>query len=162
MTEEKKPATVEVKEEHKKEEKGSVKKFVEKMFASTAEIDVPQSGDNRFNVILQKMMNTRWYITMIVLLTFLMLLFGIVLSIVFQAHISQEWKEILLLLLGAFIGSYNRVIDFWFNNAQRDDKLIEKVDEENDNSDELAAKTSLKKGEQKVKGKEVVNASTGS
>lgn len=141
-----------------KEEKSSVKKFVEKMFASTAEIDVPASGDNRFNVILQKMMNTRWYITMIVLLTFLMLLFGIVVSIVFKAHITQEWKEILLLLLGAFIGSYNRVIDFWFNNAQRDDKLIEKVDEENDSVEELAAKTGLKKGEQKLKGKEVTNA----
>lgn len=159
MSEEKKSITPEVNDDHKKQEKSSVKKFVEKMFASTAEIDVPAGGDNRFNVILQKMMNTRWYITMIVLLTFLMLLFGIVLSIVFQAHISQEWKEILLLLLGAFIGSYNRVIDFWFNNAQRDDKLIEKVDEENDNSDELAAKTSLKKSAQKV---EVKNASTGS
>lgn len=130
--------------EEKREEKSSMKKFVEKMFASTAEIDVPHSGDNRFNVILQKMMNTRWYITMIVLMTFLLLLVGIVLSIIFQAHITQEWKEILLLLLGAFIGSYNRVIDFWFNNAQRDDKLIEKVDEENDNPEELAAKTSLK------------------
>ena len=160
MAEEKKPVAPEVKEVHKKEEKSSVKKFVEKMFASTAEIDVPVSGDNRFNVILQKMMNTRWYITMIVLLTFLMLLFGIVLSIVFQAHISQEWKEILLLLLGAFIGSYNRVIDFWFNNSQRDDKLIEKVDEENDTTEELEAKTSLKKGALKIKGGE--NASTGS
>jgi hypothetical protein len=129
----------------KKEEKSSVKKLVEKMFASTAEIDVPSSGDNRFNVILQKMMNTRWYITMIVMLTFLMILLGIVVSVLFRAHISQEWKEILLLLLGAFIGSYNRVIDFWFNNSQRDDKLIEKVDEENDSDEELKSKTILKK-----------------
>lgn len=152
MAEEKKPVP-ENKEEPKvapkKEEKGSVKKFVEKMFASTAEIDVPANGDNRFNVILQKMMNTRWYITMIVMLTFLMILLGIVVSVLFKAHITQEWKEILLLLLGAFIGSYNRVIDFWFNNSQRDDKLIEKVDEENDNSEELQAKTSIKKGSQK-------------
>jgi len=144
MSEEKQPVP------EKKEEKSSVKKFVEKMFASTAEIDVPASGDNRFNVILQKMMNTRWYITMIVLMTFLVLLLGIVMSIIFKASITQEWKEILLLLLGAFIGSYNRVIDFWFNNAQRDDKLIEKVDEENDNAEELASKTTLKKGAQKL------------
>lgn len=134
----------------KKEEKGSVKKFMEKMFASTAEIDVPADESNRFNVILQKMMNTRWYITMIVMLTFLAILLGIVLSILFQAHVSQEWKEILLLLLGAFIGSYNRVIDFWFNNTQRDDKLIEKVDEENDSEEELKSKTSLKRGAQKI------------
>ena len=156
MAEEKAPVP------EKKEEKSTMKKFVEKMFASTAEIDVPADESNRFNVILQKMMNTRWYITMIVLMTFLVLLLGIVLSIIFKAHITQEWKEILLLLLGAFIGSYNRVIDFWFNNSQRDDKLIEKVDEENDSADELASKTSLKKGEQKMKGKEVANAGTGS
>jgi len=143
----------------RKEKRGTIKKFVEKMFASTAEIDVPADESNRFNIILQKMMNTRWYITMIVLMTFLVLLLGIVVSIFFKAHITQEWKEILLLLLGAFIGSYNRVIDFWFNNNQRDDKLIEKVDEENDNADELASKTSLKKGDQKIKGKEVTNAS---
>jgi hypothetical protein len=142
-----------------KKEKNTMKKFIEKMFASTAEIDVPTDELNRFNIILQKMMNTRWYITMIVLMTFLLLLLGIVISIVFKAHITQEWKEILLLLLGAFIGSYNRVIDFWFNNSQRDDKLIEKVDEENDSADELASKTSLKKGEQKIKGKEVNDAS---
>jgi hypothetical protein len=143
----------------RKKEKNTMKKFIEKMFASTAEIDVPTDELNRFNIILQKMMNTRWYITMIVLMTFLLLLLGIVISIVFKAHITQEWKEILLLLLGAFIGSYNRVIDFWFNNSQRDDKLIEKVDEENDSADELASKTSLKKGEQKIKGKEVNDAS---
>lgn len=129
----------------KPEEKGTLKKFVEKMFSSTAEIDVPADEKNRFNVILQKMMNTRWYITMIVMVTFLMILFGIVLSIVFRASITQEWKEILLLLLGAFIGSYNRVIDFWFNSSQRDDKLIEKMDEENDTSEELKSKTGLKK-----------------
>lgn len=139
--------------QEKKEEKSTVKKFVEKMFASTAEIDVPADESNRFNVILQKMMNTRWYITMIVLMTFLVLLLGIVLSIIFKAHITQEWKEILLLLLGAFIGSYNRVIDFWFNNSQRDDKLIEKVDEENDSAEELKSKTTLKKGAQKVEEK---------
>lgn len=144
----------------KKEEKSTVKKFVEKMFASTAEIDVPADESNRFNVILQKMMNTRWYITMIVMLTFLMILFGIVVSIVFKAEVTQEWKEILLLLLGAFIGSYNRVIDFWFNSTQRDDKLIEKMDEENDSSEELRAKTSVKKTSSKKSQEGEKNAST--
>jgi len=34
--------------------------------------------------------------------------------------INQEWKEILLLVLGAFLGSYSRVIDFWFNGNDTD------------------------------------------
>ena len=36
---------------------------------------------------------------------------------------SQEWKEILLLVLGAFIGSYSKVIDYWFSG--RDDDPIQ-------------------------------------
>ena len=36
---------------------------------------------------------------------------------------DQEWKEIMLLILGAFIGSYQRVIDFWFNNAEQDKEI---------------------------------------
>jgi hypothetical protein len=49
-----------------------------------------------------------------------------------KATMEQEWKEILLLILGAFIGSYNRVIDFWFNNSQRDQIMLQKIDEEDD------------------------------
>ena len=45
---------------------------------------------------------------------------------------SQEWKEIMLLILGAFIGSYQRVIDFWFNNAEQDKEIIDRADHEDD------------------------------
>ena len=81
MAEEKAPIT-------QKEDTGTVKSFVEKMFASTTEIDVPPGGDNRFNVILQKMMNTRWYITMITMMTLMMILGGIVVAIMVGAHIA--------------------------------------------------------------------------
>ena len=87
---------------------------------------------NRFNFILQKMMNTRWYITVVTLVIFLTIVIGLGVGIMTRSTIDEQWKEILLLLLGAFIGSYNRVIDFWFNNAERDNLLIEKVDDEDD------------------------------
>ena len=77
-------------------------------------------------------MNVRWYITFITMVTLLAILCGIVLSIMVKATMAQEWKEILLLILGAFIGSYNRVIDFWFNNSQRDQIMLQKIDEEDD------------------------------
>lgn len=111
------------------------KKLITKLLASTADVDIVDK-ENRFNVVYQKMLNTRWYITIITLLTLLLVLVGIMAAIVFKVHLIQEWKEMLFLLLGAFIGSYNRVIDFWFNNSQRDEKLIEKMDQEDD-SDEL-------------------------
>jgi hypothetical protein len=87
---------------------------------------------NRFNFILQKMMNTRWYITVVTLVIFLTIVIGLGVGIITKSTIDAEWKELLLLLLGAFIGSYNRVIDFWFNSAERDNLLIEKVDQEDD------------------------------
>ena len=78
------------------------------------------------------MMSVRWYITFITMVTLLAILIGIVFSIMLKATMEQEWKEILLLILGAFIGSYNRVIDFWFNNSQRDQIMLQKIDEEDD------------------------------
>ena len=70
---------------------------------------------------LQKQKNTnrnRFVITSVVLLTFLLIMLGIGSAILQggeQQNINQEWKEILLLVLGAFLGSYSRIIDFWFN-----------------------------------------------
>lgn len=118
------------------------RKLITWLFSSPSEIDLANK-DNRFNVIYQKMLNTRWYITIITLLTLLAIFAGILSAIVLQVHILQEWKELLFLLLGAFIGSYNRVIDFWFNNSQRDDKLIEKMDQEDDSEAILQQKLAV-------------------
>lgn len=70
---------------------------------------------------LQKQKNAnrnRFVITSVVLLTFLLIMIGIGSAILQggeQPSINQEWKEVLLLVLGAFLGSYSRIIDFWFN-----------------------------------------------
>ena len=36
----------------------------------------------------------------------------------------------LLILLGAFVGNLNKVVDFWFSNEDRDKMLVQKMDEE--------------------------------
>ena len=110
----------------------SVKEQLEKALKNEAAVQVPQDKQNRFNIIFQKMMSVRWYITFITMITLLAILLGVVFSIMLKATMEQEWKEILLLILGAFIGSYNRVIDFWFNNSQRDQIMLQKIDEEDD------------------------------
>jgi len=43
---------------------------------------------------------------------------------------SAEWKELLLLMLGAFIGSYGKIIDYWFSDTDKDKMLVQKMDEE--------------------------------
>jgi len=110
----------------------SVKEHLEKAIKNEGAVQVPQDKSNRFNIIFQKMMSVRWYITFITMVTLLAILLGVVFSILLKATMEQEWKEILLLILGAFIGSYNRVIDFWFNNSQRDQIMLQKIDEEDD------------------------------
>ena len=51
-------------------------------------------------------------------------------SIHVDTTVGQEWKELLLLLLGAFIGSYGKIIDYWFSDTDKDKMLVQKMDEE--------------------------------
>ena len=34
----------------------------------------------------------------------------------FEKGLNAEWKELLLLLLGALIGNFNQVINYWFKD----------------------------------------------
>lgn len=83
-----------------------------------------------FKDLLNLMMKRRWLMTVIVLVTFMFTTFGIVLSIHMETVVGQEWKELLLLLLGAFIGSYGKIIDYWFSDTDKDKMLVQKMDEE--------------------------------
>jgi hypothetical protein len=83
-----------------------------------------------FKELLNKMMMRRWLITATVLFTFMMLSVGIVVSIHMDTEVAGEWKELLLLMLGAFIGSYGKIIDYWFSDTDKDKMLVQKMDEE--------------------------------
>ena len=83
-----------------------------------------------FKQLLNQMMKRRWLMTLIVLITFMFTTFGILISIHADTVVGQEWKELLLLLLGAFIGSYGKIIDYWFSDTDKDKMLVQKMDEE--------------------------------
>ena len=83
-----------------------------------------------FKDLLNAMMKRRWYITAMVLGGFMLIIGGIFASIVSNTAIAGEWKELLLLLLGAFIGSYGKIIDYWFSDTDKDKMLVQKMDEE--------------------------------
>jgi hypothetical protein len=87
----------------------------------------PNTG---FKQLLNSMMTRRWLMTLIVLITFMFTTFGIMISIHMDTTVGQEWKELLLLLLGAFIGSYGKIIDYWFSDTDKDKMLVQKMDEE--------------------------------
>ena len=83
-----------------------------------------------FEALLKSMMNKRMVISSIVLLTFLSLITGIAIAVSYNTQITEQWKELLLLLLGAFIGSYGKIIDYWFTDTDKDKLLVQKMDEE--------------------------------
>ena len=87
----------------------------------------PPSG---FKELLNAMMKRRWFITAIVLGGFMVIIMGIFGAILNKSSIEGEWKELLLLLLGAFIGSYGKIIDYWFSDTDKDKMLVQKMDEE--------------------------------
>ena len=85
---------------------------------------------NRFYYMLQQMQVNRWKITLIVLFLFFFIILGINSAVFFGVAIQESWKEMLLILLGAFVGNLNKVVDYWFNSEDRDKMLVQKVDEE--------------------------------
>ena len=93
----------------------------------SAQEHIPNSG---FKDLLNDIMRRRWLMTLVVLITFVLLAFGILLSIGTESTVSGEWKELLLLMLGALIGSYGKIIDYWFSDTDKDKMLVQKMDEE--------------------------------
>jgi hypothetical protein len=87
-----------------------------------------------FKDLLSNMMKRRWYITALVLGGFMFIVGGMFFAIFSKSAIEGEWKELLLLLLGAFIGSYGKIIDYWFSDTDKDKMLVQKMDEEDGTS----------------------------
>ena len=83
-----------------------------------------------FKQLLNKMMTRRWYITALVLGGFMLIIAGIFTAVNLQTPMAAAWKELLMLLLGAFIGSYGKIIDYWFSDTDKDKMLVQKMDEE--------------------------------
>ena len=95
--------------------------------------DARQNQKHFINVKLVELINYRqsrkWYVSIAVVGMFAVIL---ILMIYFMSQgkdVTDGWKEILLLMLGGFVGSFAKVIDFWFNNAEDDVKLLEHADD---------------------------------
>ena len=91
--------------------------------------DKVNEADKQLLGILKSTNRNRKLITVIVLTTFFMIMIGIGVALFSEAAMGAEWKEILLLVLGAFIASYGKIIDFWFQKTDADTALIQAVDE---------------------------------
>ena len=79
--------------------------------------------------IIKFRQNKKWLISIAVVSLFSLILALMIYFMSTGTDVMGGWKEILLLMLGGFVGSFAKVIDFWFNNAEDDVKLLEHADD---------------------------------
>tara|TARA_B110000495_G_C22689135_1_gene406311 strand:+ start:200 stop:529 length:330 start_codon:yes stop_codon:yes gene_type:complete len=79
--------------------------------------------------IIKFRQNKKWLISIAVVGLFSLILGLMIYFMSNGTDVTGGWKEILLLMLGGFVGSFAKVIDFWFNNAEDDVKLLEHADD---------------------------------
>jgi len=84
-------------------------------------------ADKHLLNILKSTNRNRLIITTVVLVTFMLIMIMIGIALFSEAGMAAEWKEILLLVLGAFIASYGKIIDFWFQKSDADTAIIQAV-----------------------------------
>ena len=92
---------------------------------------------NGRQVINEKLVDTihyrqkkRFIVTIFMLLLFLYLMGFMAASIMNGSDLLGGWKDILNIMLGAFLGSFSKVIDFWYDKNDKQDKHM--VDAAND------------------------------
>ena len=95
--------------------------------------DARQNQKHFINVKLVELITYRqsrkWYVSIAVVGMFAFILALMIFFMAQGKDVTEGLKEILLLMLGGFVGSFAKVIDFWFNNQENDNKLLEHADD---------------------------------
>jgi hypothetical protein len=58
----------------------------------------------------------RIILSIVIVVSFLLTIHGITVAMSSNTELHADWKELLLLLLGAMIGNFGKVVDYWFNS----------------------------------------------
>lgn len=82
---------------------------------------------NPFVNIIRKEFWGRTILSIIIVGSFLAVLIAIEHAMIGDHALDKDWKEILMLLLGALIGGFSKVIDFWFKDRTNDKQLLDKI-----------------------------------
>ena len=67
----------------------------------------------------------KWYATLSIIFIFGLIIILMMGFVALGKDLTAGWKEVLLVMVGAFVGSWGKVIDFWFNNSEQDNSLLE-------------------------------------
>ena len=95
--------------------------------------DARQNQKHFINVklvdLIEYRQSRKWYVSIAGVGMFAVILMLMIYFMGQGKDVTDGWKEILLLMLGGFVGSFAKVIDFWFNNQENDNKLLEHADD---------------------------------
>ena len=95
--------------------------------------DARQNQKHFINVklvdLIEYRQSRKWYVSIAVVGMVAVILMLMIYFMGQGKDVTDGWKEILLLMLGGFVGSFAKVIDFWFNNQENDNKLLEHADD---------------------------------
>ena len=95
--------------------------------------DARQNQKHFINVklvdLIEYRQSRKWYVSIAVVGMFAVILMLMIYFMGQGKDVTDGWKEILLLMFGGFVGSFAKVIDFWFNNQENDNKLLEHADD---------------------------------
>lgn len=90
-----------------------------------------------FRRYLEKKDQYRFWLAIVFISILLLLVIWIGYSIIKGIELNNSWKDIILVILGALLGNIGKIFDFFFNSLDTDNKLIDKVDEEDDVLEEV-------------------------
>ena len=91
-----------------------------------------RNDNEEFMKLIMYRSQRKWYATLSIIF-----IFGLIITLMmgFMAlgkELTAGWKEVLLVMVGAFVGSWGKVIDFWFNNSEQDNSLIETASDDDE------------------------------
>jgi len=61
----------------------------------------------------------RIVLSIVIVLSFLLSIHSISVAMFNGVSLQGEWKELLLLLFGALIGNFGKVVDYWFSPKEK-------------------------------------------
>ena len=84
-----------------------------------------RNDNEEFMKLIMYRSQRKLYATLSIIFIFGLIIILMMGFVALGKDLTAGWKEVLLVMVGAFVGSWGKVIDFWFNNSEQDNTLLE-------------------------------------
>ena len=93
---------------------------------------VKKNEHEEFMKLIMYRSQRKWYATLSIIFIFGLIIVLMMGFVALGKDLLSGWKEVLLVMVGAFVGSWGKVIDFWFNNSEQDNTLLETASDDDE------------------------------